>query len=156
MAAGDSVTLASGLRVTFVGGTEVRFDAPGVALGTSLSDSFVYEISDGRGGSDTATVTVDFTQNAIALADLDGTNGFRLDGIDAYDDSGCSVAGAGDVNGDGIDDLIVGAPAPMPTAGTTPARATSSSARPPASRRASISPRSTASNGFRLDGIDDV
>ena len=37
-------------------------------------------------------------------------NGFRLDGIDAYDNSGCSVAGAGDVNGDGIDDLIVGAP----------------------------------------------
>ena len=82
------------------------------------------------------------------------SNGFRLDGIDAYDDSGCSVAGAGDVNGDGIDDLIVGAPAPIRTAGTTPARATSSSAPPPASRRASISPRSTASNGFRLDGID--
>ena len=37
------------------------------------------------------------------------SNGFRLDGIDAYDYSGFSVAGAGDVNGDGIDDLIVGA-----------------------------------------------
>ena len=153
VAAGDSVTLASGLRVTVVGATEVRFDAPGVALGTSLSDSFVYEISDGRGGSDTATVSVDYAQNAIALAALDGTNGFRLDGIDAYDRSGSSVAGAGDVNGDGIDDLIIGAPVRSGD-GSTPARAMWCSAPPRASRRASISPRSTARNGFRLDGID--
>ena len=32
---------------------------------------------------------------AISLADLDGTNGFRLDGIDADDRSGASVAGRG-------------------------------------------------------------
>jgi hypothetical protein len=39
----------------------------------------------------------------------DGTQGFVLAGIDAYDDSGVSVDAAGDVNGDGIDDLIIGA-----------------------------------------------
>ena len=50
---------------------------------------------------------------SLDLAALDGTNGFRLDGIDAYDHSGFSVAGAGDVNGDGIDDLIIGARAPI-------------------------------------------
>jgi hypothetical protein len=39
----------------------------------------------------------------------DGSTGFVLTGIDAGDLSGYSVSAAGDVNGDGIDDLIVGA-----------------------------------------------
>ena len=39
----------------------------------------------------------------------DGTGGFVLKGIDADDRSGVSVSNAGDVNGDGIDDLIIGA-----------------------------------------------
>ena len=47
--------------------------------------------------------------NPFPLSTLDGTNGFRLDGIDAFDLSGTSVASAGDVNGDGFDDLIIGA-----------------------------------------------
>ena len=50
----------------------------------------------------------------INLADLDGTNGFLLNGIAAYDDSGCAVSGAGDVNGDGFDDLLIGALAADP------------------------------------------
>ena len=44
------------------------------------------------------------------LSSLDGSNGFVLNGIDAEDLSGFSVSGAGDVNGDGFDDLIIGAP----------------------------------------------
>ena len=46
---------------------------------------------------------------AVDLASLDGTNGFRLDGIDATDYSGYSVSGAGDVTGDGFGDVIIGA-----------------------------------------------
>jgi hypothetical protein len=45
----------------------------------------------------------------IDLSTLDGADGFRLDGIDAGDQSGVSVSDAGDVNGDGFADLIVGA-----------------------------------------------
>ena len=38
-----------------------------------------------------------------------GTEGFVLEGVSAYDYSGVSVSGAGDVNGDGFDDLLIGA-----------------------------------------------
>ncbi len=47
--------------------------------------------------------------SALDLSSLDGSTGFRLDGIEAIDHSGCSVSSAGDVNGDGFDDLIIGA-----------------------------------------------
>src|SRR5262245_37776817 len=52
------------------------------------------------------------------LSSLDGTNGFRLDGA-TYDRSGHSVASAGDVNGDGFADLIIGAPDAETYAGST-------------------------------------
>jgi VCBS repeat-containing protein len=51
---------------------------------------------------------------SLDLSALDGTNGFVLNGIDGVDASGISVAGAGDVNGDGVDDLIIGAPGADP------------------------------------------
>jgi Ca2+-binding RTX toxin-like protein len=46
----------------------------------------------------------------LKLSTLNGKNGFRISGAKAHDESGFSVAAAGDVNGDGFDDLIVGAP----------------------------------------------
>ncbi len=46
---------------------------------------------------------------SINLASLNGSNGFRLDGVAVFDRSGRSVSNAGDVNGDGFDDLIIGA-----------------------------------------------
>jgi len=46
----------------------------------------------------------------INLAKLDGTNGFKLDGEASFDNSGFSVSTAGDVNADGVDDIIIGAP----------------------------------------------
>jgi hypothetical protein len=39
----------------------------------------------------------------------DGTEGFVLTGVDQYDESGHAVRAAGDINGDGIDDLVIGA-----------------------------------------------
>ncbi|MBD2386561.1 putative Ig domain-containing protein [Cylindrospermum sp. FACHB-282] len=45
----------------------------------------------------------------LNLSTLNGANGFAINGIAAYDQSGRSVSSAGDVNGDGFDDLIIGA-----------------------------------------------
>ena len=56
----------------------------------------------------------------IELSRLNGSNGFRLEGVDAYDRTGDSVSAAGDVNGDGFDDLLIGAGRADPG---TPARA---------------------------------
>jgi Ca2+-binding RTX toxin-like protein len=45
----------------------------------------------------------------LNLSTLNGSNGFAINGIAAFDGSGYSVSSAGDVNGDGFDDLIIGA-----------------------------------------------
>jgi len=50
----------------------------------------------------------------LNLSSLDGSNGFAINGIAAEDRSGRSVSSAGDVNGDGFDDLIIGAEAADP------------------------------------------
>ena len=52
--------------------------------------------------------------SVVELSDLDGTDGFVINGIDggdffSGDRSGRSVSGAGDINGDGVADLIIGA-----------------------------------------------
>ena len=46
---------------------------------------------------------------SLTLSNLNGANGFVLPGVAANDYSGISVSGAGDINGDGVADLIIGA-----------------------------------------------
>jgi len=43
------------------------------------------------------------------VGSLDGTNGFLIEGLASGDNCGNAVAGAGDVNGDGLDDFLLGA-----------------------------------------------
>ncbi len=49
-------------------------------------------------------------QNPFDLTTLNGINGFAIEGLNASDFLGWSVNTAGDVNGDGFADLVLGAP----------------------------------------------
>ena len=69
--------------------------------------------ADPNGTFSGASYVVFGTSNAmtstVSLSTLDGSNGFRIDGVTASDQSGISLSSAGDINGDGFDDLIIGA-----------------------------------------------
>ncbi len=65
----------------------------------------------GRNGAGESYVVFGSTSSfssSLELSSLNGSNGFAINGIDEFDRSGSSVSSAGDVNGDGIDDVIVG------------------------------------------------
>ena len=49
------------------------------------------------------------TTAAFDLGALNGPNGFRLSGINPGDEAGRSLHNAGDLNGDGLDDALIGA-----------------------------------------------
>ena len=87
---------------------------------------------------------------SLDLSDLDGTNGFRLDGVAADDRSGLAVSSAGDVNGDGLADLLIGASGAGPNGSFSGASYVvfgRNTAQTP-SRRASISRSSMARTAF--------
>ncbi|MGB5713009.1 MAG: calcium-binding protein, partial [Waterburya sp.] len=52
----------------------------------------------------------DGLNSQINLARLNGNNGFIIEGIDPNNSLGEALSNAGDINGDGIDDLIIGSP----------------------------------------------
>ena len=57
--------------------------------------------------------------SVFTLAALNGSNGFRLSGEIAHTDTGADVAGIGDFNGDGYDDIVVGSKIVLPKPGST-------------------------------------
>jgi hypothetical protein len=67
-----------------------------------------------EGGTRTGESYVIFGTDAgfgasLDLATLTPAQGFVIEGVDAFDGNGFSVSGGGDVNGDGFDDLVIGA-----------------------------------------------
>ena len=72
----------------------------GTQFGTAVEVDFVT--------ADGTTITLE--RQVLDTTDLAQTDGFILRGDAAVDELGISVSGAGDVNGDGYDDLIAGAP----------------------------------------------
>ena len=105
MATGDAAgrSVASAGDVNGDGFDDMIIGAPGADPNGSQSGS-VYVVFGKAGGFGAS----------LSLGSLDGMNGFRLDGVAAGDTAGQSVSSAGDVNGDGFDDLMVGAPSAGP------------------------------------------
>ena len=68
---------------------------------------FSYEVVDGAGMSDHATVRLEVRADAelSEVGDLPGLDGVTLFGAEEFSLAGTSVAALGDVNGDGIDDI---------------------------------------------------
>ena len=91
--------------------------------------------------------------SSISLADLNGTNGFRIDGIDASDLSGRSVSSAGDVNGDGFDDIMIGADGADPGGDTFAGESYVVFGKATGFGAALDLSTLDGSNGFRIDGI---
>ena len=85
--------------------------------GTLVAPSYNITVrSDGIAWTGPQAAQIDFTgappsqfPAVINLSDLNGQNGFKLDGENNGDYSGYSVSAAGDINGDGHADLIIGA-----------------------------------------------
>ncbi|MEP2610380.1 MAG: putative Ig domain-containing protein, partial [Cyclobacteriaceae bacterium] len=88
-------------------GTPANADVGLLAIEVSVTEG-----EEGEGVSDSFNLNVGDAQSFDAIVDLsglDGTNGVVINGVDAVDVSGYSISGVGDINGDGLDDILIGA-----------------------------------------------
>jgi len=119
--------------------------------GDGLADLIVGAFRADPGGDSSAgesyVVFGKASSTPVELADL-GAGGFRIDGIDANDNSGISVSGAGDVNGDGLADLIIGAYGVDPGGDSYVVFGKTDTA--------AVDLANIGSGGFRIDGIDSL
>jgi len=115
----DLVTMSASEGFRILGAASE--DKTGVAVsnigdvnGDSIDDLIVGGNQVGNVGQGAGAAYVIFGRTGgftdINVSTLDGSNGFRIDGAAAWSTAGRSVSGGGDINGDGVNDIIVGAP----------------------------------------------
>ena len=121
IAGNESVSATASLSVTSYRGFVINGEAAGDESGRSVSSAGdvngdgLDDLIVGARGADgnKGKSYVIFSKKDTSAIDLSviasGTGGFVINGEVAYDQSGYSVSNAGDVNGDGLNDLIVGA-----------------------------------------------
>lgn len=111
--------------VTLLGFDDASFGDSVAGIGDVNGDGFDDVLigapfNDGDFGSDTSGIaaivfgTDDALPATIDLSQLDGTDGFLMAGLNAGDTLGEGAAGIGDVNGDGVDDFMIGATGVIP------------------------------------------
>jgi len=118
--AGDMGTLTTVTATTIAGAGDINGDGlADLIIGAAFSDL-------GPGGTDAGRSYVVFGKASSAEVNLSaiaaGNGGFVINGQGAGDNSGQSVSATGDVNGDGLDDLLVGARLSDPAAGANAGR----------------------------------
>ncbi len=101
---------------------DVAYDTTGFSVssagdinGDGIADLIVGAHDGDNGGIDAGEAYVIFGKAGASRANIDLTSlaasdGFVIQGDAAFDNAGWSVSSAGDINGDGFADLIVGAP----------------------------------------------
>ncbi len=114
---GDNGFKLSGVAATDFSGYSVS--AAGDVNGDGFDDVIVGAYGADPNGNNSGVSYVVFGSASgfganLDLSALDGSNGFSLNGVNAGDKSGHHVSAAGDVNGDGFADVIVGAPYAAP------------------------------------------
>ena len=120
-----SIDLANPQRSVRIVGEPTTLTGESVASAGDVNGDGVPDViigapfADANGRTDSGSAFVVYGGQGAGPIDLHnlGARGFRIDGAAKGDGAGFSVAGAGDVNGDGIDDLVVGAPNVALTAG---------------------------------------
>ncbi len=88
------------------------FSAAGDLNGDGLADIIIGSeaAASGRGEAHILFGKSDGFASSIDLSCLADADGISISGIGSLDNLGASVGGGGDVNGDGFDDVIIGAP----------------------------------------------
>ncbi len=154
---------SNGFRMVGVGfgdNSGLPVAAAGDVNGDGINDMLIAAAQSDQSGSDTGSTYIVFGRAATApfaasmdLSSLNGSNGFRLGGVSVMDSSGYSAAAAGDVNGDSIDDVIIGAFRASPN-GTRSGSSYVVFGRSAGTPFASVISLSSlnGSSGFRLDG----
>ncbi len=109
--------LSASIPAQAVGGTVdlvTRFDgsATGEVLGSAVANAGDVDmdgVPDMVVGAPLANPNGSYEGSAFVFSGATGAQLYRFDGPESHGEMGASVAGAGDVNGDGYDDVIVGA-----------------------------------------------